>query len=193
MAGRYVRSRLARLIEGGGNKFLGACGLQRYDAYGNFSLRLITRKQRKRDTPESTRDSRLCEGALIVEKTFGCRLILCAEGVVCGDNGGGRRWWRLETQLLSKWTVQCPNSVSMHIYGSKGTQTTRTTGIAMQGKDTDPLLYRQLLTHATASQEEMKAHRIPLGSRDSCAHLLIPLNQCRRREFYLPWKCENER
>jgi NADH dehydrogenase (ubiquinone) 1 beta subcomplex subunit 7 len=44
-----------------------------------------------------------------------------------------------------------------------------------------------------ASQEEMKANRVPLGYRDSCAHLLIPLNQCRLREFYLPWKCEDER
>lgn len=39
----------------------------------------------------------------------------------------------------------------------------------------------------------MKANRVPLGFRDSCAHLLIPLNQCRLREFYLPWKCEDER
>lgn len=44
-----------------------------------------------------------------------------------------------------------------------------------------------------ATQEEMKAMRVPLGYRDSCAHLLIPLNQCRLREFYLPWKCEEER
>ena len=39
----------------------------------------------------------------------------------------------------------------------------------------------------------MKFHRLPLAFRDSCAHLLIPLNQCRLREFYLPWKCEEER
>jgi NADH dehydrogenase (ubiquinone) 1 beta subcomplex subunit 7 len=39
----------------------------------------------------------------------------------------------------------------------------------------------------------MKANRVPLGFRDSCAHLLIPLNQCRLRSFYLPWKCEDER
>lgn len=35
--------------------------------------------------------------------------------------------------------------------------------------------------------------KLDLGWRDWCAHLLIPLNQCRRREFYLPWKCEHER
>ena len=41
-----------------------------------------------------------------------------------------------------------------------------------------------------ASREEMSAARLPLAYRDSCAHLLIPLNQCRFREYYLPWKCE---
>jgi hypothetical protein len=36
----------------------------------------------------------------------------------------------------------------------------------------------------------MSAARLPLPYRDSCAHLLIPLNRCRYEEFYLPWKCE---
>lgn len=36
----------------------------------------------------------------------------------------------------------------------------------------------------------MSTARLPLAYRDSCAHLLIPLNQCRFDEFYLPWKCE---
>lgn len=44
-----------------------------------------------------------------------------------------------------------------------------------------------------ATQEEMCAAKIPLGSRDQCAHLLIPLNKCRQAEFFLPWKCEDER
>ncbi|KAL1222683.1 NADH dehydrogenase [ubiquinone] 1 beta subcomplex subunit 7 [Cardamine amara subsp. amara] len=44
-----------------------------------------------------------------------------------------------------------------------------------------------------ATQEEMAAAKIALGSRDQCAHLLIPLNKCRQAEFYLPWKCEDER
>ncbi|KKK16000.1 hypothetical protein P175DRAFT_0531023 [Aspergillus ochraceoroseus IBT 24754] len=44
-----------------------------------------------------------------------------------------------------------------------------------------------------ASREEMSAARLPLQYRDSCAHLLIPLNRCRQQEYYLPWKCENER
>ncbi|KAK3209927.1 hypothetical protein GRF29_44g1057185 [Pseudopithomyces chartarum] len=44
-----------------------------------------------------------------------------------------------------------------------------------------------------ATREEMSAARLPLAYRDSCAHLLIPLNRCRFEEYYLPWKCEDER
>ncbi|KAK4841511.1 hypothetical protein QYF36_005678 [Acer negundo] len=44
-----------------------------------------------------------------------------------------------------------------------------------------------------ATQEEMVEARVPIPYRDHCAHLLIPLNKCRQAEFYLPWKCENER
>lgn len=39
----------------------------------------------------------------------------------------------------------------------------------------------------------MSEARLPLAYRDSCAGLLIPLNRCRVKEYYLPWKCENER
>jgi NADH dehydrogenase (ubiquinone) 1 beta subcomplex subunit 7 len=42
-------------------------------------------------------------------------------------------------------------------------------------------------------QEEMHAANIDMVNRDFCAHLLIPLNECRRKSFYLPWKCEHER
>ncbi|KAL7778181.1 hypothetical protein CFE70_004858 [Pyrenophora teres f. teres 0-1] len=44
-----------------------------------------------------------------------------------------------------------------------------------------------------ATRQEMSAAKLPLAYRDSCAHLLIPLNRCRVEEYYLPWKCENER
>lgn len=40
---------------------------------------------------------------------------------------------------------------------------------------------------------EMSAERIPLAYRDKCASILAPLNRCRKKEWYLPWKCENER
>lgn len=44
--------------------------------------------------------------------------------------------------------------------------------------------------HTGASREEMSAAKLPIPYRDSCAHLLIPLNRCRYEEYYLPWKCE---
>ncbi|KAJ2155968.1 hypothetical protein GGF46_005493 [Coemansia sp. RSA 552] len=43
------------------------------------------------------------------------------------------------------------------------------------------------------SAEEMASARIPLRYRDYCAHMLVPLNKCRHRTMYLPWKCEGER
>lgn len=45
----------------------------------------------------------------------------------------------------------------------------------------------------SATREEMSKARIPLPYRDSCAGLLITLNRCRFEEYYLPWKCVNER
>lgn len=44
-----------------------------------------------------------------------------------------------------------------------------------------------------ATQEEMVEARVPIPYRDQCAHLLIPLNKCRQSQFFLPWKCEDER
>ncbi|KAM4057456.1 NADH-ubiquinone oxidoreductase b18 subunit (NDUFB7) domain-containing protein [Hirsutella rhossiliensis] len=44
-----------------------------------------------------------------------------------------------------------------------------------------------------ATREEMREARLPLAYRDSCAHLLIPLNKCRKATWYAPWKCTDER
>ncbi|KAF7553216.1 hypothetical protein G7046_g7165 [Stylonectria norvegica] len=44
-----------------------------------------------------------------------------------------------------------------------------------------------------ATREEMRDARLPLAYRDSCGHLLIPLNKCRRDTWYAPWKCTDER
>lgn len=41
--------------------------------------------------------------------------------------------------------------------------------------------------------EAMKKAMIPLGYRDTCGHLLIKLNSCRRNTFYLPHECSHER
>ena len=35
--------------------------------------------------------------------------------------------------------------------------------------------------------------RVPLVFRDYCAHILIPLNQCRVKTWYSPWKCTDLR
>ena len=43
------------------------------------------------------------------------------------------------------------------------------------------------------SDEEMALNQIPLHARDCCAHWLIELKRCQRKEYYLPWKCEHEK
>ncbi|TFK67865.1 hypothetical protein BDN72DRAFT_798541 [Pluteus cervinus] len=45
----------------------------------------------------------------------------------------------------------------------------------------------------TASQTELKQHKVPLGWRDGCSALLLPLNVCRKDRYYVPWECEHER
>ena len=44
-----------------------------------------------------------------------------------------------------------------------------------------------------ATQQQLSDAKIDLAYRDFCAHLLIPLNECRKRSYFLPWKCEHER
>lgn len=44
-----------------------------------------------------------------------------------------------------------------------------------------------------ASFEDRKNARLPLGFRDHCSTLLIPLNKCRRETFYFPFKCQDLR
>ncbi|KAK4139003.1 hypothetical protein BT67DRAFT_368354 [Trichocladium antarcticum] len=48
-------------------------------------------------------------------------------------------------------------------------------------------------TPRRATRQEMSDAKVPLAYRDSCAHLLIPLNRCRGKTYFLPWKCEDER
>lgn len=44
-----------------------------------------------------------------------------------------------------------------------------------------------------ATEEEMVEAKLAHAYRDSCAHLLIPLNKCRRATSYMPWECSHER
>ncbi|KAK4903840.1 hypothetical protein LTR66_017973 [Elasticomyces elasticus] len=65
------------------------------------------------------------------------------------------------------------------------------------GMKSKPLINNQKPSEETnqipATRQEMSEARLPMQYRDSCAHLLIPLNRCRQAEYYLPWKCEDER
>ncbi|KAF2858378.1 putative NADH-ubiquinone oxidoreductase B18 subunit [Piedraia hortae CBS 480.64] len=47
-------------------------------------------------------------------------------------------------------------------------------------------------SHST-SRAHMADARLPMAYRDSCAHLLIPLNKCRYDNYYLNWRCKDER
>ena len=40
-----------------------------------------------------------------------------------------------------------------------------------------------------ATRKEMADANLMVAYRDACAHLLIPLNKCRRKTFYMPWEC----
>ena len=50
-----------------------------------------------------------------------------------------------------------------------------------------------LAAEMKCTREEMKAARLPLEYRDYCAHILIPLNECRRQTWFSPWKCTDLR
>lgn len=43
------------------------------------------------------------------------------------------------------------------------------------------------------TQQQMEDFKIPLASRDECAHVLVKLSECRTATFYLPWKCVEKR
>jgi len=43
------------------------------------------------------------------------------------------------------------------------------------------------------SDEEMEKYQIQKYYRDYCAHLLIPLNKCRFDNYFLPFRCVEER
>ena len=41
--------------------------------------------------------------------------------------------------------------------------------------------------------QSLKDHKIPVAYRDNCAHLLVPLNVCRRQTFFSPNQCQHQR
>jgi len=44
-----------------------------------------------------------------------------------------------------------------------------------------------------ATESELMKNFVPLEWRDYCAHVLIPLNRCRRDNLYMNWKCMNQK
>mgnify|MGYP005991396195 CR=1 FL=1 len=40
--------------------------------------------------------------------------------------------------------------------------------------------------------QQMADNLVPMHVRDYCAHILIPLNKCRRATFYLPGGCNED-
>jgi len=56
--------------------------------------------------------------------------------------------------------------------------------------DTDNLLAGRVMI---ATPKELYDNLVPLHWRDYCAHLLIPLNKCRRATLGAPWLCGHER
>uniref|UniRef100_A0A6T9HKM8 NADH dehydrogenase [ubiquinone] 1 beta subcomplex subunit 7 n=1 Tax=Haptolina ericina TaxID=156174 RepID=A0A6T9HKM8_9EUKA len=43
------------------------------------------------------------------------------------------------------------------------------------------------------TREQMRDARVPLHFRDYCAHILIPLNECRHKTWFAPYKCTDLR
>jgi|UPI0005819BF6 NADH dehydrogenase (ubiquinone) 1 beta subcomplex subunit 7 len=39
----------------------------------------------------------------------------------------------------------------------------------------------------------LRKHQVPLAYRDTCAHLLVDLNICRRETYYNPGACQHQR
>ena len=48
-------------------------------------------------------------------------------------------------------------------------------------------------TEMVATEDQLQRAKIPVAYRDYCSHLLIALNDCRLKEYWMPWKCEHER
>ena len=43
------------------------------------------------------------------------------------------------------------------------------------------------------AKDELLAAKIPNCLWDNCVSLLIPLNKCRKENYYLPWTCNEEK
>ena len=64
---------------------------------------------------------------------------------------------------------------------------------AATGSKLHSFSFISLYSEMKVTQEELAEAKVPLHLRDYCAHLFIPLMKCRRDNYYLPWKCKQER
>ena len=60
-----------------------------------------------------------------------------------------------------------------------------------RGKSEEEGFVGAMATEFATTKEACDEAQVPQVWRDACAHLLIPLNACRKKEFYLPWKYVN--
>ena len=88
---------------------------------------------------------------------------------------------RAQRQLKRRWTYN--KYAIIFIMHSSSTCTYQLAGSVKLLCDADH-------HYAEATRAEMSAAKVPLPYRDTCAHLLIPLNKCRYQNYYLPWRCE---
>ena len=51
----------------------------------------------------------------------------------------------------------------------------------------------EAMPKADQDLELLKQHQIALNVRDNCAHLLVPLNECRRETLFNPDRCTHQR
>ena len=89
-------------------------------------------------------------------------------------------------------------SALSNLFGGSNERTMEASQVSLQYAQSHAVYKHVVLQSRLAEmrlllQEELQNAKISLGYRDFCAHLLIPLNACRRKELYLPWKCEHER
>jgi len=52
---------------------------------------------------------------------------------------------------------------------------------------------KEAIPKANQDIEALKDAKIPIAWRDTCGHLLIKLNKCRRQTFYSPNECTHDR
>jgi len=105
------------------------------------------------------------------------------------------RDWQSKSRKRADQTPRQPQS-HLELLPESGQHIKCTTSILTNPSCLEKRQAIQLLNpeiNCVVSQEEMKYFRLPMEYRDWCAHLLIPLNQCRNREFHAPWRCTDER